>query len=359
MTTAPPPPTVLVLAASPIAALRRLHGWRRILGPAARIVALLDTRFGLRRLGDVWLYPRAHGPRTSLLQELEAFDADVIDIGAWRERRSRRDLFGYLRGGPLVVEKPQPVQALAARRYDPDALVSIVLPVYNGADYLDAAIATTMAQTHRAIELFVIDDGSKDNSRAIAEDWARRDARVHAFANPRNSRVPTTLNRGFARARGSLLTWTSHDNLFQPNAIEALVRVFSTYPEVEFVYADYRVIDEHDRFVRLRRVPSPDTLGERNGIGPYFMYRRSVYEAVGAFRPGLDFVDDYDYWLRVLRSGAVMRNLHLPFYDYREHSAAATAQLKRDPALQAHIDQRIRDVQNATLVRWWPEEPID
>ncbi len=350
------PPTVLVIASSPIAAFKRLHAWRRQLGPEARLVALLGTRLGLRQLGDVWLYPLPKGPRASLLQEIEAFDADAIDVGAWDSRRARAGLFAHLRGSPQIVERVQPVTALPSRRYDPALLVSIVLPVYNGADYLDAAISTTLAQTHRAFELIVVDDGSKDASRDIAARWAARDPRVQAHANERNSRVPTTLNHGFARARGSLLTWTSHDNLYQPTALEAMVRVFSTYPEVDFVYGDYRVIDEHGRFVRLRRVPTPDTLGERNGIGPYFMYRRSVYERVGGFRPGLDFVDDYDYWLRVQRSGAVMRNLHLPLYDYREHSAAATAEIRRNRALQAEIDRRIAEVQNATLVSWWPAE---
>ncbi len=356
MSNPPWPPTVLVIASSPRAAYRRLRAWRRALGPAARVVALLRTRLGLRQLGDIWLYPLPHGPQTSLLQEIEAFDADAIDIGGWTDRAARGALFAHLRGSPLIVDRVQPVAPLASRRYDPATLVSIVLPVYNGADYLDAAIATTVAQTHRAFELLVIDDGSKDASREIAARWAARDARVQAHANPRNSRVPTTLNRGFARARGSLLTWTSHDNLFQPTAIEAMVRLFSTYPEVDFVYGDYRVIDEHGRFVRLRRVPTPDTLGERNGIGPYFMYRRGVYERVGGFRPGLDFVDDYDYWLRVQRSGAVMRNLHLPLYDYREHRAAATSEIKRNRALQAEIDRRIQEVRSATIVSWWPPE---
>jgi len=102
----------------------------------------------------------------------------------------------------------------------PDRLVSVVLPVYNQAGYLPAALDSVFAQTYLHYELIVVDDGSTDATPQVLADYQQR----HAFTVIRqaNQRLPRALNTGFAAARGEYLTWTSSDNVMLPDMLAVL-----------------------------------------------------------------------------------------------------------------------------------------
>ena len=106
------------------------------------------------------------------------------------------------------------------RRYDPNLTASIVLPVFNGDRYLQQALESCLQQTHRNLEILVVDDGSTDGTADIIAEQAARDPRIISIQNDQNLGLPSALNIGFARAKGEFLTWTSHDNFYESNAIE-------------------------------------------------------------------------------------------------------------------------------------------
>src|SRR4029079_4361219 len=97
--------------------------------------------------------------------------------------------------------------------------VSIVLPVYNGGQFLRQSIESCLTQTHRNLELILVDDCSKDDTPAIIAEYAARDPRVRSIRNTTNQRLPRSLNIGFAEAGGARLTWTSHDTFYAPCTI--------------------------------------------------------------------------------------------------------------------------------------------
>ena len=97
-----------------------------------------------------------------------------------------------------------------------NALVSIVLPVYNGARFLAEAIQSCLAQTYPHWELIVVDDCSTDDSPQIVAGFAADDARIRVIRHAHNRKLPGALNTGFDAARGEYLTWTSDDNLLPP-----------------------------------------------------------------------------------------------------------------------------------------------
>src|SRR5436305_12627222 len=80
--------------------------------------------------------------------------------------------------------------------------ISIVLPVWNGQRYLADALDSIVRQTYRDFELIIVNDCSTDNSLAIAEEFARGDARVRVLRNEKNLKLPASLNRGFSVAAG-------------------------------------------------------------------------------------------------------------------------------------------------------------
>jgi hypothetical protein len=222
--------------------------------------------------------------------------------------------------------------------------VSVVLPVYDQAGYLGAAIDSVLAQTHADLELIIVDDGSTD---AVEPVLARAlcDPRVVVLRQP-NRGLPAALSAGFAAAQGEFLTWTSADNLMEPTMLEVLAQALHEHPDVAMVYGDFLVIDADgapcpDAGFRLldREAPgSPvvrlprDTewLNARfdNSIGPCFLYRDCVRRCVGDWHGELG-VEDYDYWMRI---NAHFRIRHVasavPLYRYRHHERSLTARAR-------------------------------
>lgn len=202
--------------------------------------------------------------------------------------------------------------------------VSIVLPTYNGARYIRAALDSTLAQTYPNLEVIVVDGGSKDGTLEILASY--QDPRLSLVHQPANTgRLPGALNLGFQRASGDYLTWMQDDDLYEPAAIETLVNYLHNHPHVDMVYSDYWWIDEHGEKLRLEVVPPPSELRVRNCIGHFFMYRRSVQNSIGMYDPAYFMAEDYEYWLRVSLKHT-MQPVAYPRYRYRAHPGSLTFQ---------------------------------
>jgi len=263
-----------------------------------------------------------------LIEGLRAADPDVVvALDPIWAAELRKCIRRYCLPWPcLTTDEQLPSTAGSWRQYDPELKVSIVLPTYNGTKYLAQSLESCFAQSHHAIEVIVVDDGS---SPAVAETVAPFSGfRLKYLRHDTNRGLPAALNTGFAEASGALLTWTSDDNLYTPDAIEQMVRFLCTYPDVDFVYSDAYEIDAEGNVVGMLWVPPPEWLRVKNRVGGSFMYRRRVYEALGGYDPGAVLAEDYDYWLRVAR-GFTMQRLFRLLYYYRYHPRSLTASCAR------------------------------
>ena len=106
-------------------------------------------------------------------------------------------------------------------------LVSIVLPVYNGEEYIASAIDSVLAQSYTNWELLIVDDGSTDSSSSIVDDYAAKDSRIVVAHQP-NGGVNAARAKGVDNASGTLLTFLDADDTFPPHAIEFMKSLFNT-----------------------------------------------------------------------------------------------------------------------------------
>jgi glycosyltransferase involved in cell wall biosynthesis len=206
---------------------------------------------------------------------------------------------------------------------DHGPLVSIILPVYNGSKYLPEAVESCLDQTYQNWELILVDDCSADSTPQIIAEYAARDGRIRSIRHETNKKLPQALNTGHAAAKGDYLMWTSDDNRLLPAAIEELTRFLEQHPTVGLVYADSVLIDEAGRYLRNYPAHPASALAYMNAIGPCFLYRRDVYETIGAYNTNLFLAEDYDYWLRIYRKFEVGW-LHQTLYEYRWHGQSLT-----------------------------------
>lgn len=198
--------------------------------------------------------------------------------------------------------------------------VSIVLPTYNGEDYLRESIESVIAQSFTDWELIIVNDCSTDSTPQIADEYAAKDCRIRVIHNQTNQKLPNSLNIGFESASGDYLTWTSDDNIFHH---EALIKMhdFLLHNDYCMVCARMRYIDNNGHVLSL--IPEDfcsDSFYYTNNVRACFMYKRCVLDSIGPYDSDLFCVEDYDYWMRIMNHYKKIGFIPEILYYYRMHN---------------------------------------
>jgi len=202
------------------------------------------------------------------------------------------------------------------------SLVSVVLPTLNGSRYIASSLESILAQTHRNLEVIVVDGGSHDMTLEIVAGF--HDTRVRILSQPGNvGRLPGALNAGFAGASGDFLTWAQDDDFFQPQAIQTMLTHLLEHPEVGLVYTGFWFMNEEGQVIRESQLHPPEAMRWTNPIGHCFLYRRSAAELVGRYDPAFFMAEDFHYWVRLSRV-AEIAGLAERLYFHRLHPASLT-----------------------------------
>ena len=206
--------------------------------------------------------------------------------------------------------------------------ISIVLPVYNGANYLAESIESVIAQTYANWELIIVNDCSTDNTLAIASDYAAKDGRIKVFSNKENLKLPNTLNAGFRHATGEYYTWTSDDNKYMPDALRVMVEYLEKNPDAVMAYANYTRIDSTGKIVEPVNLPEPKFIFLGDVVGACFLYTAAVAKKIGDYDADLFLAEDYDYWIRMHKVGKIL-HIEANMYHYRIHGKSLTQTRKK------------------------------
>ena len=115
--------------------------------------------------------------------------------------------------------------------------VSIIIPVYNGSDYLKEAIESALAQTYKNTEIIVINDGSKDNG--ATENIALSFGKKICYFRKSNGGVASALNFGIRKMTGDYFSWLSHDDIYLPKKLQKQVNLILKSPPKTFIYSNF------------------------------------------------------------------------------------------------------------------------
>lgn len=204
-------------------------------------------------------------------------------------------------------------------------LVSIILPVFNGEKYLAASIESCLNQTHKNIELIIVNDCSTDATLDIVNQYAVNDDRIRIINNKENKRLPASLNIGHYEAKGDFITWTSDDNFYEINALEVLLNEISK-KKADIVYSDFVLIDDEGNKVREVEFLGIENIIFGNFIGCCFLYEKEVYQRNKGYNEDFFLVEDYDFWLRAV-SHSRYSQVKKTLYNYRKHGENLTSQI--------------------------------
>ncbi len=176
-------------------------------------------------------------------------------------------------------------------------LVSVIMPTWNRADTIQAAIRSILAQRYTHWELHVVDDGSEDHTAEIVDDFRRYERRIKYHRNDHQG-VSVARNIGLAASRGDIIAYLDSDNEWNPDYLLLMVnKIAAGHP---CAYCALKIIDHHRSAVSYRnRLFDLPALKEHNYIDlNVFAHRRDLYTEMGGFDPTLKRWVDWDLILR-------------------------------------------------------------
>ncbi len=178
-------------------------------------------------------------------------------------------------------------------------LISIVIPSFNQALFLEECLGSVLDQTYPRREIIVIDGGSTDGSREILR---RHERRLGYWVSEPDRGQADAVNKGWTRARGDILGWLNSDDRLEAGALELVAGEFAARPDAVLLYGDVREIDARGEAVGGKKMGGFGLrsllLGKNMGQPGVFIARRA-YEALGGLDETLHFALDFDYFLRV------------------------------------------------------------
>jgi glycosyltransferase involved in cell wall biosynthesis len=228
--------------------------------------------------------------------------------------------------------------------------VSVLMPVFNTARYLQDALDSIGNQTVDDFELVVIDDGSADGSTKILESFAAREKRMRLVTRE-NRGLIATRNELLEEARGEFVAWMDSDDISSPDRLASQLRGFADDPALVCLGSAAQCIDPEGNFLNIEHYPPahPDILADQQKGGamrfPTTMMLREAALRVGGFREPFKIGEDFDLLLRLSETGK-MGNLSEVLYCYRQHLASVCATLGPQwPTYRDHILNLARERQ--------------
>ena len=202
--------------------------------------------------------------------------------------------------------------------------VSVIIPCYNYACYLTEAVESVINQTYKNFEIIIVNDGSTDNTKQVAEGLIKQypDYAIEVI-NQENKGVVAARNIGVKKAKGQYILCLDADDKIEPTYLEKTVKVLDTDPEVGFVYTWIHQIGEVDRIIKQDPAWGLDRLKTGiNHIHSATIFRKKAWQEVEGFNPNMLGCEDLDFWISILEKGYKGKLIEEPLTYYRIHKSS-------------------------------------
>ena len=188
-----------------------------------------------------------------------------------------------------------------------EPMVSIIIPVYNGANYMREAIDSALDQTYKNIEILVVNDGSADNTEEIALSYGDK---IRYFAKE-NGGTSTALNIGIANMRGEYFSWLSHDDMYYPDKIKVQIEYLSKLSnkntimmtDLDGIDENYKKIYQTDYIQHIKQYPPRENSNIHPIIynqthGCTLLIPKKCFDVVGLFDEKELVAQDFEFFYR-------------------------------------------------------------
>ena len=201
--------------------------------------------------------------------------------------------------------------------------VSVILPVYNGEEYLQETIDSVLSQDYTDYEFLIINDGSRDASQDIIDKNAKIDSRIVSIKQ-KNQGLVKTLNKGIDLAKGIYIARIDADDVWLRGKLKEQVKELDQDEDLVLIGGSFDVVDEKGGYIRTFYAPIEDShikdaLLLYNPFGHAgVVYRKDAVIKAGLYSGDVGPTEDYDLWIKLSRIGK-LKNLARPIFRYREN----------------------------------------
>ncbi len=210
--------------------------------------------------------------------------------------------------------------------------VSVIMPAFNVAPFIAQAIESVLAQTYTDWELVIVDDGSNDGTRAVAERYRAAHPGVIVVVAHENRGLAAARNSALRVARGAVFALLDSDDVWEPGFLAAQMRLLEEHPDVAIVTGNATTLGgildgQPARPVDDRR-PPPDLvqiLRDETSVFIMSVFRRDVVDRIGGFDERFRTNEDYDFWVRAASAGFTFIRNPKPLAFYRRHGNSLSA----------------------------------
>jgi glycosyltransferase involved in cell wall biosynthesis len=201
-------------------------------------------------------------------------------------------------------------------------MISILLPTYNGEKYLSLAIESVLNQTFKDFELLIAFNGTTDNSKSIVSNY--NDTRIKIFDYGDDKGKSKTLNKLIQESKYDWIALQDDDDFWMPNKLEKQIPLINNY-DVIGTFISY--IDENGEITgrpNLSRFPIEIIRFSMSGFNQVAnttaIFKKSIALEIGGWKDDLDGIEDFDFWLRLMRLGKKFINIPEELVHHRLHS---------------------------------------
>ncbi|MHA7898282.1 MAG: glycosyltransferase family 2 protein [Henriciella sp.] len=188
----------------------------------------------------------------------------------------------------------------------PQPLISIVMPSYNQAQFIEASIMSILQQSYAEVEVIISDGGSTDGTVEILEHISANHPRL-SWCSEKDSGPAHAINKAFSKVRGEIVGWLNSDDLFTSGAFEQIIEIFEHHADWIMCYGHGEHIDETGQVIARYPTLRPDVglAGFRSGCyicQPTVFFKTSMLTLLGKLDTSLKTAFDYEYWLRAFQA---------------------------------------------------------
>ena len=198
--------------------------------------------------------------------------------------------------------------------------VSVVTPCFNYGKYLQAAVESVIGQTYQNFEIIIINDGSTDNTKEVAESIIAKYPNYSIrLINQKNSGQPAiSRNRGILEANGEYILCLDADDMLLPTMLEKCMNILEQDRSIAIAYTDRQDFDGVNQIVQAKNYDFSQ-LKYANHISYCALFRREVWDKIGGYRTNIKGCEDWDFWVAAGARGYFGRRIPEPLFKYRRH----------------------------------------
>lgn len=198
-------------------------------------------------------------------------------------------------------------------------LVSIIIPVFNNESTIEETIKSVISQDYENLEVIIVNDGSTDRTIEILEKISNQYQKIQVYSKE-NEGVSAARNYGFKRSQGKYVVFLDADDLLAKTFISECADVMDNNNTLSVVYTQVQFFERQSGIFKLPKLDFQRLLSG-NCLTVTAMIRAEMFESVGMYDEKLNYVEDWEFWIRLLHKYPYFRKIEKPLFFYRRRNS--------------------------------------